>query len=296
MQTIGTTFRASVVKHWQMTNLQLGSYKSCFCSENSDFLLKLCIIFTDMQQITDITYRPICIGRNDYRYRYIGFADIGYNGRYFISADTDMPTLHRRFTQQVQTSCGSDLLWLGPKKIGFSCVRTSCCLDLLWLGPPVSGPTVAWTSCVRNYCGSDLLYPDLLWLGPPVSEPTVARTYCGLDLLWLNLLCPDLLWPKPPVSEPTVARTYCGWTYCVRTSCEPQVRVITAHQISSHTQEVQMSHYNSIDHFLDTEGSKLIHLVIAGNADCRKYKNSFTVGLGGHGRSLVLGSKHGLTC
>ncbi len=42
-----------------------------------------------MQQITDIAYRLICIGRNDYRYRYIGFAEMGY----FISADTDMPTL-----------------------------------------------------------------------------------------------------------------------------------------------------------------------------------------------------------
>ncbi len=29
----------------------------------------------------------------DNRYRYIGFADIGYIGRYLISADTDMPTL-----------------------------------------------------------------------------------------------------------------------------------------------------------------------------------------------------------
>ena len=46
-----------------------------------------------MQQITDIEYRPICIGRNDYRYLYIGFADMGYIGRYFTSADTDMPTL-----------------------------------------------------------------------------------------------------------------------------------------------------------------------------------------------------------
>ncbi len=43
--------------------------------------------------ITDIAYRPICIGSNDYRYRYIGFADMGYIGRYFVSADTDMPTL-----------------------------------------------------------------------------------------------------------------------------------------------------------------------------------------------------------
>ncbi len=41
---------------------------------------KLCRILTDMQQITDIAYRPICIGRNDYRY--IGFADMGYIGRY----------------------------------------------------------------------------------------------------------------------------------------------------------------------------------------------------------------------
>ncbi len=47
-----------------------------------------------MEQITDIAYRPIYIGRSDYRYRYIGFADMGYIGRYFISADTDMPTLH----------------------------------------------------------------------------------------------------------------------------------------------------------------------------------------------------------
>ncbi len=46
-----------------------------------------------MLQITDIAYRPIYIGRNAYRYRYIGFADMGYIGRYFISADTDMPTL-----------------------------------------------------------------------------------------------------------------------------------------------------------------------------------------------------------
>ncbi len=44
-----------------------------------------------MERITDIAYRPICIGRNDYRY--IGFADMGYIGRYFISTDTDMPTL-----------------------------------------------------------------------------------------------------------------------------------------------------------------------------------------------------------
>ena len=50
-------------------------------------------ISTDMQQITDIAYRPICIGKNDYRYRYIGFADMSYIGRYFISADTNMPTL-----------------------------------------------------------------------------------------------------------------------------------------------------------------------------------------------------------
>ncbi len=56
------------------------------------FLLKLCRILTDMQQITDIAYQPICIGRNYYRYRYIGFDDMGYIGWYSISADTDMPT------------------------------------------------------------------------------------------------------------------------------------------------------------------------------------------------------------
>ncbi len=45
-------------------------------------------------------YPPICnrlpilhIGSNAYRYRYIGFADMGCIGRYFISADADMPTL-----------------------------------------------------------------------------------------------------------------------------------------------------------------------------------------------------------
>ncbi len=56
-----------------------------------------------MEQITDIAYRPICIGSNDYRYRYIGFADKGYIGRYFISADTDMPTL--------LTYISRELLW-----------------------------------------------------------------------------------------------------------------------------------------------------------------------------------------
>ena len=108
-----------------------------------------------------------------------------------------------------QTSCGSDLQWLGlwlrlpgsgPPVARTSCVQTSCgsdlpCPDLLWLGHTVSGPTVAQTSCVWISCGSDLLSQDLLWLGPPV-----ARTSCGSDLL-----CPGLLWLRP-----TVARTSGG--------------------------------------------------------------------------------------
>ena len=32
--------------------------------------------------ITDIAYQPIYIGSNAYRYRYIGFADMGYIGWY----------------------------------------------------------------------------------------------------------------------------------------------------------------------------------------------------------------------
>ena len=46
-----------------------------------------------MGQFTDITYRPIYRHVLDNRYRYIGFADMAFIGRYWISADTDMPTL-----------------------------------------------------------------------------------------------------------------------------------------------------------------------------------------------------------
>ncbi len=49
-----------------------------------------------MEQFTDIIYRPIYRHVLDNRYRYISFADMAYIGRYFISADTDMPTLRRR--------------------------------------------------------------------------------------------------------------------------------------------------------------------------------------------------------
>ncbi len=93
-----------------MTNLQRGSYTSNFWGGGfvinitgiwleKLFLFRKQWFFTDIMQNFD-RYPPICnrlpilhIGRNDYRYRYIGFADMGYIGRYFISADTDMPTL-----------------------------------------------------------------------------------------------------------------------------------------------------------------------------------------------------------
>ena len=48
-------------------------------------------ILTDMQAWTD--YRPIYRWQCYDWYRYIGFADKAFIGRYSISADTDMPTL-----------------------------------------------------------------------------------------------------------------------------------------------------------------------------------------------------------
>ena len=65
-------------------------------------------ISTDMLQLTDITYRPIISALLSYRYRYIGFADIGYIGRYLISADTDMPTLPRTLWKSRNRFCASD--------------------------------------------------------------------------------------------------------------------------------------------------------------------------------------------
>ena len=50
-------------------------------------------VSADIWRFIDITYRLICIGHQTYRYRYIGFADIGIISRYLISADTDMPNL-----------------------------------------------------------------------------------------------------------------------------------------------------------------------------------------------------------
>ncbi len=84
-------------------------------------VLRMCqgvwAISTDMQQIPDIAYRPICIGRNDYRYRYVGFADMGYIGRYFISADTDMPTLKNTLNSLIN----APVAMTSPRGIHSSC-------------------------------------------------------------------------------------------------------------------------------------------------------------------------------
>ena len=107
-----------------MTNLQLGSYTSNFWG--GGFVINITGMTGKVVSVQktlifywyyDIAYRPICIGRNDYRYRYIGCADMGNIGRYFISANTDMPTLPNgrqslkwlehctsRFSDQVRTT------------------------------------------------------------------------------------------------------------------------------------------------------------------------------------------------